>query len=84
MARLFGCVRKSGGGGSEFLDGDLLFGAEPIFLVVAVLATAGFVEFVGAFSDLVFEFLWFVYRSWWFLRGIFIHGGESLRETYAR
>jgi hypothetical protein len=35
-----------------------------IFLVVAVLATAGFVEFVGVFSDLVFEFLWFVYRGW--------------------
>ena len=42
------CVHKSGGGGAEFLDCDLLFGAEPIFLFVTVLAAAGLVEFIGS------------------------------------
>ena len=51
---------------------------------VAVLAASFLVEFVGAFSDLVFEFLWFVYSGWRFLRGMCIHGGDSFRQTYAR
>jgi len=38
------CLHKSGGGGAVFLDGDLLFSAEPIFLVVAVLAASFLVE----------------------------------------
>ena len=70
---LAGSVHQSSGGSPVFLDGNFLFRAEPIFLVVAVLATAGFVECVCAFSDSVFEFLWFVYRGWWFRRGR-IHG----------
>jgi hypothetical protein len=43
-----GVLCESGDCGSEFLDGDLLFRAEPIFLLVTVLATACLVEFVRA------------------------------------
>jgi hypothetical protein len=74
------CLHKSGGGGAEFLDGDLLFCAEPIFLVVAVLAASFLVEFVGAFSDLLLEFdvLWIAcYGRWLFVWGLVINGGDS-------
>ena len=40
------CVHRSGGGGSEFLDYDLLFCAEPIFLVVTVFPAACLIELV--------------------------------------
>ena len=39
-------VRKSGGGGAEFLACELLFGAEPVFHLVAVLAAACLIQFV--------------------------------------
>jgi len=87
---LFPCcgrLLELGGGGSEFLDGDLLFCAEPVVQFVAVLAASFLVEFIGALADLVFEFdlLGFAcHGRWRFLRGICVHGGTSLRRTYAR
>ena len=41
------CARKSGAGGSVFLGRDFQFGAEPIFLIVAVFAASFLVEFIG-------------------------------------
>jgi len=53
------------GGGSTFLAGDFLFGAEPVVQFVAVFPAAGFVEFLRAETDLVFEFLWFACYGRW-------------------
>jgi hypothetical protein len=77
-------VRKSGGGGSEFLDGDLFFRAVPIFEFVAVFSAARLIQFVGTVADLVFEFevLGFVCGGRWeYLWGIGIHGGDSLKPN---
>ena len=49
-------MRISGGGGSEFLNGELLFRTEPVFLLMTVFSAADLVEFVSSFSDLVFKF----------------------------
>jgi len=78
------CVHKSGGGGSKFLDRHLLFRSEPIFLLVTVLPPSFLIEFVGALADLVFEFevLWIAgHTCGRFLRGIFVHGGNSLEPN---
>ena len=68
----------------EFLDGELLFCAEPIFFVVTVLAASFLVEFIGTLSDLLLEFdvLWIAcYGRWLLLRGICVHGGDSFEAT---
>jgi hypothetical protein len=74
-------VHKSGGGGAEFLDRNLLFRAEPIFLFVTVLLAAGLVEFTGTLSDLVLKFdvLWITcYGRWLFLRGTYARGKNGV------
>ncbi len=53
---LFRCLREWGSGGSEFLDCDLLFRAEPIFQLVTVFSAPFLVQFERAQSDLIFEF----------------------------
>src|SRR6266853_6334362 len=76
------CVHKSGGDSACLLLHDLRFGAEPVVQRMAVFPAADFVEFLRAEADLVFEFLWFAcHGRWRFLRGICIHGGNSLEAN---
>jgi hypothetical protein len=46
---------------------------------MAILAASFLVEFVGAFSDLVFEFLRFIYSGWrLFFGGVWTHNVNLL------
>jgi hypothetical protein len=79
-------VGKSDGCGYNFLACDLLFGAEPVFLLVTVLPAARLIEFVRAHADLVFELVRLPrYRRRRFLRKVRAHGVALLvAQTYAR
>src|ERR1700730_6628476 len=70
---------SSGGDNVCLLLSDFFFGAEPVVQFVTVLPASFLIEFLRAEADLVFELLWFAgHGRWRFLRGIFIHGGNSL------
>ena len=75
----FWMCAQSGGDSACLLLHDLRFGAEPVVQLVAVLPAACLVEFLRAYTDLVFEFLWFAgHGRWLFLRDLHSMAGHLL------
>lgn len=69
----------SSGDAAYGLRGDFLFGAEPVFEIVAVFPAARLVEFIRALPDLIFKFLGFAQHCRGrFLCGIFFGRGALL------